>query len=326
MSPLPGYASLAAALCLSIATICAGAQTIRVEGSAAGFGMSRAAAAAFESGKPIQAGVSGATLGFANFCRGQAELIQSSRPIQKAEQDACARAGIEFVEVPIALDALAVIVHPRNAFVRSISLEELRTAWEIKAQGRVTRWSQVNPTWPDAPMQLVGPDRLSDEARFLTTAVLGGGVARQDYMSSAEDSVVVKAVARDPETMGFVSMAYYLENRARLKAVPVAFEAGRPAVPPSIEAVAQGAYRPLSRPVLLYVSVRALERPEVAQFAEFYVTHAARFAREQGYVPLPAALYAKALSSLRGRNKGSVWEGAVPAGLTLEALQQKYGA
>lgn len=300
------------------------AQGIKIEGSAAGYGISRAAAAAFDSGKAIQVGVSGAALGFANLCRGDAQLIQSSRPIQKSEQAACAKAGMEFIEVPIAFDAVAVIVHPRNTFIGSVSLEELRGAWELKAQGRITRWSQVNPSWPDSPLQLIGPDRLSDEARFLTTAVLGGGVARQDYMSSTEDNVVVQAVARDPGTLGLVSLAYYLENRTRLKAVSVVFESGGPAVAPSLEAVARGEYRTLSRPVFLYVSIRALERPQVAQLAEFYVHNAGRFAKEQSYVALSASLYSKALANLRSRVKGSVWDGSVPIGLTPEALHKKY--
>ena len=206
--------------------VSASAQTVRIEGSAAGYGMSRAAAAAFGGERAIQAGVSGTALGFANLCAGKAHLVQSSRPIQKNGQDACRRAEIEFVEIPIALDALGVIVHPRNMLVRNISLGELRMAWELKAQGRVTRWSHINPAWPETPMQLIGPDRHSDEARFLTAAVLGGGYARQNYMSSAEDAVVVRAVARDSAMLGIVSLAYFLENRARLKAVPVVFETG----------------------------------------------------------------------------------------------------
>lgn len=312
-------------LSLAIATA-ASAQTIRIEGSAAGYGMSRAAAAAFQGDKAIQAGVSGATLGFASLCRGEAQLIQSSRPIQSSEEVACARAEIDFVELPLAFDALVAIVHPRNAFVRSISLDELRTAWELKAQGRVTRWSQINPAWPNEPMQLIGPDRLSDEARFLTGAILGGGLVRQDYMSSAEDSVVVRAVGRDPGTFGLVSLAYYLDSRSRLRAVPVSFPGASSPIAPSIEAVARGAYGPLTRPVFLYVSARALERSHVAEFAELYVGNAARFAKEQNYVPLTASLYSKSLARLRSRSKGSVWEGTVPIGLTLDALERKYGA
>lgn len=317
-------ASLVAAFSLSIAAASSGAQVIRVEGSAAGFGISRAAAAAFESGKGIQVGVSGAALAFANLCSGEAHLIQSSRPIQKTEHEACAQTRTDFVELPIAFDALAVIVHPRNTFAGHISLEELRVAWEVKAQGRITTWRQVNPAWPEAPLQLIGPDRLSEETGFLT-AILAGGPARRDYMSSGEDRVIVQAVARDPATLGLVSLAYYLDNRARLKTLAVAFETGRAPVAPSLEAVARGAYRPLTRPLFLYVNVRALERPEVAQYAEFYVSNAARFAKEQNYVPLSPALYTGALARLRARAKGSVWEGTMPVGITLEGLQSKYG-
>jgi phosphate transport system substrate-binding protein len=319
-------ALLSAAVALLVAAAAtASAQTIRIEGSAAGYGMSRAAAAAFDKTKSIQAGVSGATLGFASLCRGEAQLVQSSRPMQKSEIDACARGNVEFVELPLAFDAVAVIVNPKNSFAGAIAIDELRGAWELKAQGRVIRWSQVNARWPDSPLQLIGPDKLSDESRFITSVLLKGGLAREDYMASTEDRVIVQAVARDPQALGLVSLAYYLQNRGRLKALPVSFDPGQAAVPPSLEAVVQGAYRPLARPVFLYVSARALERPEVQQFAEYYVANAARFAKDESYVPLPPALYKKALANLQGRVKGSMWDGAMPLGLTVDALQKKYG-
>ena len=300
----------------------AAAQSIRIEGSAAGYGMSRAAAAAFDKTRSIQVGVSGAALGFASLCRGEAQIVQSSRPINKAEIEACARGVVEFVELPIAFDAVAVIVNPKNGFAGAIALDELRALWELKAQGRVSRWSQVNARWPDSPLQLIGPDKLSDESRFITSVLLKGGLAREDYMASTEDAVIVEAVARDPQALGLVSLAYYLQNRGRLKALPVAFESGQSPVPPSLEAVAQGAYRPLARPVFLYVSVRALARPEVLQFAELYIANAARFAKDESYVALPPAVYRKALANLQSRTKGSVWDGAMPLGLTLEALKK----
>jgi phosphate transport system substrate-binding protein len=315
----------AAVALLAAAAATASAQTIRIEGSAAGYGMSRAAAAAFDKNKSIQAGVNGATLGFASLCRGEAQLVQSSRPMQKAEIDACARGNVEFVELPLAFDAVAVIVNPKNSFAGAIGMDELRGAWELKAQGRVIRWSQVNARWPDSPLQLIGPDKLSDESRFITSVLLKGGLAREDYMASTEDGVIVQAVARDPQALGLVSLAYYLQNRGRLKALSVSFESGQAAVPPSLEAVVQGAYGPLARPVFLYVSARALERPEVQQFAEYYVANAARFAKDESYVPLPPTLYKKALANLQGRVKGSMWDGAMPLGLTVDALQKKYG-
>jgi phosphate transport system substrate-binding protein len=320
-------------LTLSVACTAA-AQSIRVQGSAAGYGISRAAVAAFDAAQPVEkdkprlslhAGVTGAALGFADLCSGEAQLVQSSRPIQKHELDACARARVDVIELPIALDAIAVIVHAKNAFLNSVTMDDLRTAWELKAQGRINRWSHVNPAWPDAPMQLVGPDRLSDEARFINAALLSGGVARQDYMSSAEDNIVAQAVARDVAAFGLVSAAYYFEARNRLRAVPVSFAQGSAPVAPTPDAVTRGAYRPLTRPVFLYVSARALDQPHVARFAEYYVSNAARFAKEQNYVPLSPALYAKALDNLRARVKGTMWDGAA-AGITLDALQQKYGA
>lgn len=301
------------------------AQTIRIEGSSAGYGMSRAAAAAFVGKTAIQAGISGAAAGLISLCRGEAHLLHSSRPIQKAEQESCARAGTEFLELPIAFDAVAVIVNPRNSFAAGISLEELRTAFELKAQGRVTRWNQINAAWPETPLQLIGPDRQSDEVVFLSAAVLGGAFARQDYMASTEDGVIAKAVARDSQTLGLVSLAYYLQDRGRLKLLPVSFERDQRGVLPSIESISTGAYRPLSRPLFLYVNARALENPEIARFAEYYVTNAARFAREQSYVPLSAELYRRSLAILQSRTKGSVWEGALPVGVTLEALRKKYG-
>lgn len=308
-------------------TLAAGAQsqTIRVEGSASGYGISRAAASAFDKSKAIQVGVSGAVLGFASFCRGEAQILHVSRPIQKAELEACERGKVEFVEVPVAFDALAVIVNAKNAFAGSVRMDELRELWQLKSQGRVLRWNQVNSRWPDMPLQLIGPDKHSDESRFFVTALLNGGLAREDYMASTEDALIVQAVARDPQALGVVSLAYYLQNRGRLKSVAIAFDEARAPVSPSVEAVTQGAYGRFARPVFLYVNAKALEQPDVRQFAEFYVANAARFSKDESYVVLPAALYKKALSNVQNRVKGSAWDGVLPVGVTIEAVQKKYG-
>lgn len=305
----------------------ASAQSIKIEGAAAGHAINKTAAERFQKARGgaarIALGISGDMGGMSKFCSGRIDVVNTSRPIQKPELEACAKSYVEFVELPIAFDAVTVIVNPQNRFVESLSLEDLRKLWESAAQGRIRKWNQVNTRWPDAPVKLLGPDRLSDESRYFGEAVLGPSrPQREDYMATTEDSIIVQGVARDPNALGYVPLTYYLANRGQVRAVPIQGLSASP-IAPTVEAVAKGLYQPLSRPLFLYVNLKSLERPAVREFVEFYLTNGARLAKESNYVPLAAATYELNLTHLKKRARGTVWNGDVPVGLTLEALHRK---
>lgn len=304
--------------------------TVRIAGSPAGHAISKGVTDAYRKQRPgiavADPGIKGTAASFQDLCAGQVDAIHVSRPIQKSEMEACAKAKVEFVEVPVAFDAMTLVTNTRNAFMDRITVEELRKLWSMAGQGKVLRWSEVNARWPAAPIRLLGPDRLSDETHYFNDAILGAGQpARDDYTGSIDMNLVIQGVARDVNSLAFIPMAYYLGNTQRVKAVSVV-GAGGTAIAPTIENVASGRYQPLSRPIFLYVSAQSLSRPEVREFVEYYLTYGNRFAQLANYVPLSAASYRDGLASVKNVKRGSAWAGTVPVGLTLETLQQKQAA
>src|SRR6266446_10839696 len=279
------------------------AETVRIEGSSAGITISQAAAAEFRRGHSkvlLTVGVSGSGGALSKLCRGEMDLVHSARPILKAEIEACRKADVQFIELPLAFDAVTVVVNRKNSFVQSLTLAELRSLWEERAQGKVVRWSQINAHFPDAPIKLLAPDRQFDSANYFVAAVLGPEqTARGDYMSSTDDNVLIQGVARDINTVSYLPVATYLENRAKLHAVPIGESAGAEAIAPSLENIANGQYQPLSRSIFLYVNAKSLARSEVAAFAEYYMANAARLAQGARYVPLADSAYRTGQERLR---------------------------
>ncbi len=303
------------------------AETVRIDGSSAGVTISQAAAAEFRGSHSkvvLTVGVSGSSGALSKLCRGESDLVHSARPILKAEIEACRNADMQFIELPLAFDAIAVVVNRKNNFVQSLTVAELRAMWEEGAQGKVVRWSQISARFPDAPIKLLAPDAQFDASNYFVAAVLGAGqAARRDYMSSTDDNVLIQGLVRDINTVSYLPVATYLEHRIKLRAVPIAASAASDPVMPSLEAIASGRYQPLSRPIFLYVNAKALARPEVVAFAEFYAANASRFTREARYVPLAEDIYRAGRERLRHRVAGTVWDGAVPVGLTMQELQRR---
>jgi phosphate transport system substrate-binding protein len=304
------------------------AQAVRVESSSAAYPLSKRVAEDFGrvgAGVKVVLGDSGSAEALRRLCAGEADLATVSRPIVKGELAQCQTSGRTFIEVPIAFDALAVVVNPRNAFVSGVSVDELRAIWAVESQGKLTRWSQLNPRYPDMPLKLYAPDARAERGNYFNEAVLGAGrEARRDFTASADDDVIAQAVARDSNALGYVPLAYYLANRSRLRAVPVAQASGGVAIALSVESIAKGQYHPLSRPLFLYVNAKALDRPDVRSFAEHYLKQAGHLARELDYVPLADATYSVGQQRLRQRIVGSRWDGAVPVGVTLETLHKRF--
>jgi phosphate transport system substrate-binding protein len=235
----------------------------------------------------------------------------------------CRAAGIEYFELPVAFDALTVVINPKNTFIKQLTVAEMKKIWEPAAQGKVTRWNQVNPSWPDAPMKLFGPGADSGTFDYFTEAVVGKSKSsRGDFTASEDDNVLVQGVSRDVNGLGYFGFAYYVENQDKLKAVPIVNEKGEP-VTPSMEAVEKGIYSPLSRPIFIYVSARSLAKPEVKEFVEYYLTHGGKLAKEVKYVPLPDSAYKIALAHVQKGKKGTVFGGVAEVGITIDELLKR---
>jgi phosphate transport system substrate-binding protein len=293
--------------------------TIQIDGSSTVFPLSEAVAEAFQQQTQgrvrVTVGESGTGGGFRKFCRGETHISDASRPITASEMATCRAAGIQYVEIPVAFDALTVVVHPSSP-LRSISVQELRRIWEPDAQGRINNWRQVNPAWPDAPLVLFGPGTASGTFDYFTEAVNGRSRAsRSDYTPSEDDNVIVQGVASNTGGMGYFGLAYYEENRSRLRALAV--DAGAGPVEPSVANAENGSYAPLSRPMFIYVNAAALRRPQVQQFVQYYVNNAARFAQQVGYIPLPASAYQTYLARVRARTQGTAFGGRQAIGVTI---------
>lgn len=296
--------------------------TIQIDGSSTVFPLAEAVAEGFQQQTQgrvrVTVGESGTGGGFRKFCRGETHISNASRPISASEMQACRAAGIQYVEIPVAFDALTVVVHPSNP-LRSITVEQLRTIWRPEAQGQITNWRQVNPNFPDLSLALYGPGSASGTFDYFTEAVVGRARAsRTDYTPSEDDNVIVQGVATNAGGMGYFGLAYYEENRSRLRAL--AIDNGAGPVEPSRANAENGSYAPLSRPMFIYVNAAALRRPQVQQFVQYFVNNAARYSSQVGYIPLPAAAYQTYLQRAQRRTQGTAFGGRQAIGITITEL------
>ena len=321
-------AASAVAAAIAFSPIASAQQKIvKIDGSSTVFPVTEAVAEEYQKAKKgavnVTVGISGTGGGFKKFCRGETDISNASRPILKKEMDDCKAAGVEYFELPVAFDALTVVVNPKNAFIKTLTVDELKKMWEPGAQGKVTKWNQINPAWPDAPMKLFGPGADSGTFDYFTEAVVGKSKSsRGDFTASEDDNVLVTGVSRDVNGLGYFGYAYYIENKDKLKAVPIVNKQGQP-VEPSMEAVLKGSYQPLSRPIFIYVNAKSLEKPEVKEFVEFYMKSGGKLAREVKYVPLPDSAYKSALEHVQKGKKGTVFGGSPEVGITIEELLKR---
>ncbi|PSN18455.1 protein sphX [filamentous cyanobacterium CCP5] len=270
---------------------------VTIDGSSTVFPITEAMAEEFMAanrGVTVTVGVSGTGGGFEKFCNGELDITGASRPIKDSEIEACAANGIEYVQVPVASDALTVVVNPANTWAEDMTVEQLQMLWEPSAEATITSWNQIDPSWPDAPISLFGPGTDSGTFDYFTDEIVGEeGASRADYTASEDDNILVLGVSRDENALGYFGYAYYLENQDSLKAVAV------DGVLPSPESVESGDYTPLSRPIFIYVKQSSLEgNPEVRSFVEFTLENAPEIVPEVGYVPLSDTRYATLMDSL----------------------------
>jgi phosphate transport system substrate-binding protein len=274
------------------------AGSILIDGSSTVFPVTEAVAEEFQKIQRdvrVTVGVSGTGGGFKKFALGETDISNASRPIKDSEAAAAKEKNIEYIELPIAYDGLSVLVNPKNDWVDYLTVAELHEIW--KPDSKVTNWSDVRPGWPDKKIELYGPGTDSGTFDYFTEVINGKSqVSRPDYTASEDDNVLVMGIAGDIYSLGYFGYAYYVENRDKIKSVPV--DGGNGPVAPSEKTINDGSYSPLSRPIFIYVSKDALKRPEVKEFVKFYLTEGGALAKQVGYINLPDKLYQDGLAKI----------------------------
>ena len=299
---------------------------IDIDGSSTVFPITEAMAEEFgnatDGNVKITVGVSGTGGGFNKFCAGETVISDASRPIKQTEIDLCAEGGVEYVELPVAIDGLSVMVNPSNDFVECITVAELHTIWRPEAEEVITRWNQVRPEWPDQKIGLYAPGVDSGTFDYFTETVNGVSQAsRADFLPSEDDNVLVTGIAGDKGALGYFGYAYYAENAERLKLVAV--DGGDGCVLATEETINNGTYAPLSRPLFIYVASDALNQPHVKAFVEYYLDKANRnFVSETGYIPFPDTVYDLIVAKFQNGTTGAAFGGdARLTGTVQEVLQ-----
>ncbi|MCK4846518.1 MAG: PstS family phosphate ABC transporter substrate-binding protein [Deltaproteobacteria bacterium] len=272
----------------------AGRKLVKVDGSSTVFPITEAVAEEFQIEKRgrimVTVGVSGTGGGFKKFCRGEVDIADASREIKTKEAELCKKNGIEFIELSVAFDGLAVIVNPKNDWVDYLTIEELRKIWSPEAKGRVMKWSDVREGFPDKPLTLFGPGTDSGTFDYFTHTINGkSGASRTDFTASEDDNVLVQGVSTDSGSLGYFGIAYYAYNKDKLKLIAIDDEIetnGKGAILPSNTTVSDGTYSPLSRPIFIYVSKTSFEKEEVKDFVNFYMDNTNMLSEEVGYIAL----------------------------------------
>ncbi|MGB7412663.1 MAG: PstS family phosphate ABC transporter substrate-binding protein [Thermosynechococcaceae cyanobacterium] len=299
---------------------------ITIDGSSTVYPITEAIAKAFKETPnatvPVNVKFSGTGGGFAKFCAGETDINDASRPITPAEIKACDQNQIRFVELPIAFDALTVVVHPQNDWVESMTVEELKKIWQSSAQQQIKTWDQVNSSWPRRPLNLYGPGTDSGTYDYFAEVIVGGRDTRSDYTASEDDSLLVQKISQDPNALGFFGLAYYEENQAQLKAI--AIDSGSGSILPSRQTVEQAAYQPLARPLFLYVNLATAQQNHgLRRFVEFYLDNAQEISATVGYIPLPEEGYHIASVNFQEGEVGTAFEGQPQPRLTIAELLRK---
>jgi phosphate transport system substrate-binding protein len=320
------FVFLAFAVLLGFLPNTAKAQVIQIDGSSTVFPITEAAAEEFQKAQKgkikVTVGVSGTGGGFKKFCRAETDISGASRPITSAEMQSCKEAGVEYIELPVAFDALTVVINPKNDWASTMTVADLKKIWEPAAQGKVTNWNQVQEKWPNQPMKLFGPGADSGTFEYFTEAIVGKAKSsRGDFAASEDDNTLVQGVAGDRGGLGYFGYAYYAENSKKLKAVSI--DGGKGPVAPSAQTVEGGTYQPLSRPIFIYVSKKSTSKPEVKEFVEFYMKNAPTLVKQVKYVPLPAKAYSMALEHFNKGRVGTVFGGKSEVGITIEELLKR---
>ena len=286
---------------------------IAIDGSSTVFPITEAVAEEFgdlaDGNVRVVVGISGTGGGFKKFCANETVISDASRPIKQKEVDLCAAAGIEYVELPVAIDGLSVVVNPANDFIDCLSVDQLNMIWKPESEGVITMWNQVDPSWPDEEIKMYAPGVDSGTFDYFTEAINGdGGVSRGDFVASEDDNVLVQGVSGDKYSIGYFGYAYYVENRDKVKAVSI--DGGAGCIAPTDESINNGSYAPLSRPLFIYVRADAAQERHVAEFVRYYLSaDGQELAASVGYIPFPQQVYDLGLGKFNAGSTGTVFGG-----------------
>jgi phosphate transport system substrate-binding protein len=308
--------------------------TVAIDGSSTVYPISEAVSEEFRRTNPevrVTVGISGTGGGFKKFCAGETDIADASRPIKPTEVEACAAKKIEYIELPVAYDGLAVVVHPKNDWAKCMTVKELKTLWAPEAQGKIMRWNQVRPGWPDKEVHLLGAGVDSGTYDYFTEAVVGKEhSSRGDFQSSEDDNTLVQGIATDQNALGFFGFAYYDENKDKLALVGIDDEKpenGAGCIAPTKKTVEDGTYQPLSRPLFIYVKRSSADDPTVKKFVDFYLANTRKLVDEVGYIALPEDADKLVRARFESRTVGSVFAGkGSQVGVTITALLKKEQA
>lgn len=302
-------------------------QSIAIDGSSTVYPITNLMTAEFNDSRKnkvqIKVDISGTSGGFRKFCEGKTDISDASRPILKEEMAICNRNKVGYIELPIAFDALTVVVNPQNDWAKDITIAELKKIWEPAAEGKITKWNQVRSTWPDKPLNLYGPDKDSGTFDYFTQATVGKAKAsRHDYTASKDDNVLVQGVSQDPNALGYFGIAYYEANRSQVKALAVDNSKGP--VLPTRETVEKIQYQPLSRPLFIYVNYKSAQNKLVVrEFVDFYLDKAPNLVNQVGYIPLSNEVYHLNFVQFHKGEVGTVFNGQAHLNLTLAEVLRK---
>lgn len=300
------------------------APVVRIDGSSTVYPVTEVAAEQFQKqqgGKiRVTVGISGTGGGFKKFCRGETDISNASRPILAKEMEECKKNNIQYIELPVAYDALTVVVNPQNTWAKSLTVAELKKVWEPNS--KINNWNQIRSEFPNLPLKLFGAGADSGTFDYFTEAINGKAKAsRKDYTASEDDNVLVQGVSRERGALGYFGYAYYAENKNKLK--PVAIDNGRGPVMPSEKTVLDGTYQPLSRPIFIYVNANSAKRPEVRQFVSYYLSNGPAIVKKSKYVPLPSSAYKAILARFNKNQVGTAFGGKEAVGLKLDDLLKR---
>ena len=265
--------------------------TINIDGSSTVYPITEAVAEEYRNEQPtvnVTIGSSGTGAGFKKFARGESDISDASRPIKEVEKEDCKAKNINYEELMVALDGISIMVNPENTWIDSITVEELKAIWEPNS--KIMKWSDIHSGWPAQDIHLYGPNTAHGTYDFFTEAVLGeSGASRTDYNAVADYNVGIQGISSDKYALGYFGLAYYEENKDKLKLIGV--DNGNGAIKPSLETVKDGTYAPLSRPLFIYINSTAVKRNEVVNFVNYYIENAGALAKDVGYIPLPQSEY-----------------------------------
>ncbi|MDX2232466.1 MAG: PstS family phosphate ABC transporter substrate-binding protein [Leptolyngbyaceae cyanobacterium bins.349] len=312
---LSAAAATAAVVGLSVSAVNSQGSVVKIDGSSTVYPITEKAAEGFQKagGARVTVGISGTGGGFKKFCAGETDISNASRPILAKEMAACKAKGVSYIELPVAYDALTVVVNKGNTWATNLTTAELKNIWG--PDSKISNWRDVRSGFPNVPLKLYGPGADSGTFDYFTEAINGKSkVSRKDFTASEDDNVLVQGVSRDRGSLGYFGYAYYEANKGRIKSVSVN------GVAPGIATVKSGKYQPLSRPIFIYVSSNAAKRPEVKRFVEYYMKNARNIVSSVKYVPFEQSAYNGILARFNSNKTGTIFGGEEAVGLTINDL------